>query len=65
MAIQYMYFEAQLRFLIDQYGLKDIAVDEGGVQIAITGDGAALTTSTRKASQTCLGIKMVDRRCLD
>jgi hypothetical protein len=34
-----------------------------GIQIAITGDGAALTTSTRKAGQTCVGIKMVDPRC--
>lgn len=37
----------------------------GGVQIAITGDDAALTTSTWKAAQTCLGIKMVDCHCLD
>jgi hypothetical protein len=57
--------ECQIRFLVEQYGLKDIAVNDGGVQIAITGDGAALTTSSRKAGQTCLGIKMVDRRCLD
>jgi hypothetical protein len=57
--------ERQIRFLVEQYGLKEIAVNEGGVQIAITGDGAALTTSSRKAGQTCLGIKMVDRRCLD
>jgi hypothetical protein len=57
--------ERQIRFLVKQYGLKDIAVNDGGVQIAITGNGAALTTSSRKAGQTCLGIKMVDRRCRD
>jgi hypothetical protein len=55
-------FESQLRFLVGRYGLTDVAVREG-IQIAITGDGAALTTSTRKAGQTCVGIKMVDPRC--
>lgn len=57
-------YESQLRFLIKQYGLTDIA-HTVGIQIAITGDGAALTSSTRKAGQTCLGIKMVDPRCTD
>jgi hypothetical protein len=57
-------YESQLRFLIKQYGLTDIAHTDG-IQIAITGDGAALTSSTRKAGQTCLGIKMVDPRCTD
>lgn len=57
-------YERQLRFLIEQYGLTDTAASTG-VQIAITGDGAAMCTSSRKAGQTCLGIKMIDPRCRD
>ena len=53
-------YESLVRFLVDQYGLTDKAVREG-ILIAITGDGAALTTSTRKAGQTCVGIKMIDK----
>lgn len=55
-------YERQLRFLIEQYGLTDTAASTG-VQIAITGDGAAMCTSSRKAGQTCLGIKMIDPSC--
>ena len=55
-------YERQLRFLVAQYGLTEKAV-RSGIQIAVTGDGAALTTSTRAAGQTCVGIKMVDVSC--
>lgn len=54
-------YERQLRFLVEQYGLTEIAASTG-IQIAITGDGAAMCTSSRKAGQTCLGIKMIDPR---
>jgi hypothetical protein len=57
-------YESQLRFLVDQYGLTETAVSSG-IQIAITGDGAALCTSSRKAGQTCVGVKMIDPRCSD
>jgi hypothetical protein len=57
-------YERQLRFIVDQYGLTETAVSTG-IQIAITGDGAAMCTSSRKAGQTCVGVKMIDPRCSD
>ena len=47
-------FERQLRFVIKAFGLHQKAVNEG-IEIAITGDGAAITTSTTTAGQTALG----------
>eukprot|EP00956_Cyclotella_meneghiniana_P010817 scaffold15122_cov41-Cyclotella_meneghiniana.AAC.1 len=56
--------ERQLRFVMKAFGLHQKAVNEG-IEIAITGDGAAITTSTTTAGQTALGWKLVDPDTVD
>jgi hypothetical protein len=51
--------ELAFRFLVTVLGLKEKAINSG-IEIAITGDGAAITTSSKTAGQCCVGFKMVD-----
>ena len=52
-------YESSFRFMLDAFGLTDIAVSEGA-EFAWTCDGARLTT---KDNQTLTGLKATDRRC--
>ena len=54
------------RYAVEAFGLKGYAVnDDHGIEIAITGDGAAITTSSSTAGQCVLGFKMIDVKSKD
>jgi hypothetical protein len=51
--------ERSLRYSVEAFGLKEKAVNEG-IEIAVTGDGAAIATSGRDPSQCAVGYKFID-----
>ena len=55
--------ERLFRYLIENFGLMDKATAQG-IIFALTGDGAEIC-GTSAASQTCIGLKMVDMACVD
>jgi hypothetical protein len=55
-------FECVVRMLLETFGLTEIAITEGGVQIAITLDGAELFDN---ASHVMGGAKITDKRARD
>eukprot|EP00956_Cyclotella_meneghiniana_P024726 scaffold50084_cov67-Cyclotella_meneghiniana.AAC.2 len=54
-----MDFERTFRLAIEAHGLTHKASTEG-IELAITGDGADLTSSTSTPGQTCMGFKLLD-----
>jgi hypothetical protein len=56
--------ERSFRIFLDALGLKEKA-NSKPVDVAITGDGAAITTSTNNAGQCCVGLKFLDEDVLD
>jgi hypothetical protein len=54
--------EQLVRLIVTSYGLTDIAVATGGVELAWTLDGAKITN---RAGHICGGFKLVDRRAID
>ena len=59
-----MDIERGFRVSIDALGLKDKAQSRP-IDVAITGDGAAITTSTNNAGQCCVGLKFLDEDVID
>ena len=57
-------YESTLRFALKMFGLTEKATRDR-IQIAISGDGAAITTSTRTAGQCAIGIKIIDPDSID
>jgi hypothetical protein len=55
-------FECVVRLMLDAFGLTEIAIKEGGVQISITLDGAELFDH---ASHVMGGLKITDKRARD
>jgi hypothetical protein len=53
-----------LRCGIEVFGLKNKATNES-IEVAVTGDGAALTTTTKNAGQTAVGFKFIDVDAID
>ena len=51
--------ERLFRFMLDVFQLKEKAL-QGNLRYAITGDGAAVCTSTNTASQSLFGMKLID-----
>jgi len=50
--------------LVNEFGLTEKAVSEGGVEVAIRGDGAEICGSTAD-QQMCMGIQIMDIDSID
>ena len=57
-------YEKMVRYLLDGFGLRNKAVELGGVELVFTCDGATIA-GAKSASQTAAGIKIMDIDAID
>jgi len=57
-------YERLIRYLLSEYCLEEVAANNGGVKICLTGDGAEIA-GNESDSQCAVGYKLTDERACD